>query len=61
MEYCPGGELYSYIVKHKRFTLEISKFIASEVILGIYIYIYVFFLCFLNFFAKYTCLVFFYN
>ncbi|EGR29349.1 protein kinase domain protein [Ichthyophthirius multifiliis] len=36
MEYCPGGELYSYIVRYKKFTLEISRFIAAEIVLGLY-------------------------
>ncbi len=39
MEYCPGGELYSYIAKYKKFPIEIVKFILSEVLLGFFIFI----------------------
>ncbi|EGR28348.1 protein kinase domain protein [Ichthyophthirius multifiliis] len=35
MEYCKGGELYSYIAKYKKFPIEIAKFICAEVILGL--------------------------
>ncbi|EGR30696.1 protein kinase domain protein [Ichthyophthirius multifiliis] len=35
MEYCTGGELYSYVVRYKKFTLEISKFITAEIVLGL--------------------------
>ncbi|EGR31897.1 protein kinase domain protein [Ichthyophthirius multifiliis] len=34
MEYCPGGELYTYLARNKRFSIELSKFIAAEVVLG---------------------------
>jgi len=34
MEYCPGGELYTYLAKNKKFSIEISRFIAAEVLLG---------------------------
>jgi len=34
MEYCPGGELYTYLAKIKKFSIEISRFIAAEVLLG---------------------------
>ena len=36
MEYCKGGELYSYIAKYRKFTIEISKFISAEVVLGLF-------------------------
>jgi len=38
MEYCPGGELYTYLAKSKKFSIEISRFIAAEVLLGKSVY-----------------------
>ncbi|EAS02010.1 Serine/Threonine kinase domain protein (macronuclear) [Tetrahymena thermophila SB210] len=35
MEYCPGGELYTYLVNNKKFSIEVSRFIAAEVLLGL--------------------------
>lgn len=34
MEYCQGGELYYYLAKNKKFSIELSKFVAAEVVLG---------------------------
>ncbi|EGR30786.1 protein kinase domain protein [Ichthyophthirius multifiliis] len=34
MEYCPGGELYYYLAKNKKFSIELAKFVAAEVVLG---------------------------
>lgn len=34
MEYCPGGELYTYLASNKKFSIEVSRFIAAEVLLG---------------------------
>lgn len=34
MEYCTGGELYTYLFNSKKFSIEVSRFIAAEVLLG---------------------------
>lgn len=34
MEYCQGGELYTYLFNCKKFSIEVARFICAEVLLG---------------------------
>ncbi|EGR30122.1 protein kinase domain protein [Ichthyophthirius multifiliis] len=36
MEYCSGGDLYFYLKKYTRFSIQTAKFIGAEVLLGLY-------------------------